>query len=63
MSDEALFKKGLPIRREVLGPEYVDSSLSQADSFMMAFQRATTASSGRGGGHGAIQRSIAGHAA
>jgi 4-carboxymuconolactone decarboxylase len=42
MSDEALFEKGLPIRREVLGPEYVDSSLSQADSFMMAFQRATT---------------------
>jgi 4-carboxymuconolactone decarboxylase len=42
MSDEALFEKGLPIRREVLGPEYVDDSLSQADSFMMAFQRATT---------------------
>ena len=42
MSDEALFEKGLPIRREVLGPEYVDNSLSQADSFMMAFQRATT---------------------
>ncbi len=42
MSDEALFEKGLPIRREVLGPEYVDSSLAQADSFMMAFQRATT---------------------
>jgi 4-carboxymuconolactone decarboxylase len=42
MSDEALFEKGLPIRREVLGPEYVDASLSQADSFMMAFQRATT---------------------
>jgi 4-carboxymuconolactone decarboxylase len=42
MSDEALFEKGLPIRREVLGPDYVDSSLSRADSFMMAFQRATT---------------------
>jgi hypothetical protein len=22
--DEALFQKGMPIRREVLGPEYVD---------------------------------------
>jgi 4-carboxymuconolactone decarboxylase len=43
MSDEALFNKGLPIRREVLGPDYVDASISQADSFMMAFQRATTA--------------------
>ena len=42
MSDEALFEKGLPIRREVLGAEYVDAAMAQADSFMMAFQRATT---------------------
>lgn len=42
MSDEALFDKGLPIRREVLGEEYVDQSLAKADDFMMAFQRATT---------------------
>lgn len=42
MSDEALFDKGLPIRREVLGEEYVDESLAKADDFMMAFQRATT---------------------
>lgn len=41
--DEALFQKGLPIRREVLGPEYVDASMEKADAFMMAFQRATTA--------------------
>ncbi|WP_322027559.1 carboxymuconolactone decarboxylase family protein [Burkholderia sp. BCC1977] len=41
--DDALFQKGLPIRREVLGPEYVDASMEQADAFMMAFQRATTA--------------------
>jgi 4-carboxymuconolactone decarboxylase len=41
--DRALFDKGLPIRREVLGPEYVDGSLAKADDFMMAFQRATTA--------------------
>ena len=41
--DAALFDKGLPIRRAVLGPEYVDSSMAKADDFMMAFQRATTA--------------------
>lgn len=40
--DNALFEKGLPIRREVLGPEYVDASMAKADGFMMAFQRATT---------------------
>ncbi len=43
MSDEALFNKGLPIRRAVLGADYVDRSLAEADDFMMAFQRATTA--------------------
>lgn len=42
MSDEALFEKGLPIRREVLGADYVDASMANADAFMMAFQRATT---------------------
>jgi 4-carboxymuconolactone decarboxylase len=41
--DQALFDKGLPIRRAVLGEDYVDSSLAKADEFMMAFQRATTA--------------------
>lgn len=41
--DKALFDKGLPIRRAVLGTDYVDSSLAKADEFMMAFQRATTA--------------------
>ena len=41
--DEALFQKGMPIRREVLGPEYVDASMARADEFMMSFQRATTA--------------------
>ena len=41
--DSALFDKGLPIRREVLGKEYVDGSMAKADDFMMAFQRATTA--------------------
>jgi 4-carboxymuconolactone decarboxylase len=41
--DSALFDKGLPIRREVLGKDYVDGSLAKADEFMMSFQRATTA--------------------
>jgi 4-carboxymuconolactone decarboxylase len=41
--DSALFDKGLPIRREVLGADYVDGSMAKADAFMMAFQRATTA--------------------
>jgi len=41
--DEALFQKGMPIRREVLGAEYVDASMARADAFMMSFQRATTA--------------------
>lgn len=42
MSDTALYDKGLPIRREVLGADYVDASIAKADHFMMAFQRATT---------------------
>jgi len=41
--DTALFDKGMPIRREVLGAEYVDASMAKADDFMMSFQRATTA--------------------
>ncbi|CAN7356009.1 carboxymuconolactone decarboxylase family protein [Bosea sp. LjRoot9] len=40
--DDALFQKGLPIRREVLGADYVDASMAKADAFMMSFQRATT---------------------
>jgi 4-carboxymuconolactone decarboxylase len=39
---EALFDKGLEILRAVLGPAYVDTSLTKADDFMMAFQRITT---------------------
>lgn len=42
-ADQALFDRGMPIRREVLGPDYVDASMAKADDFMMAFQRATTA--------------------
>ena len=37
-----LFDRGLALRREVLGPAYVDKSISSANDFMMAFQRITT---------------------
>jgi 4-carboxymuconolactone decarboxylase len=43
MSDDtSMFDKGLAVRREVLGADYVDASLSKADDFMMAFQHITT---------------------
>jgi len=42
MPESELFEKGLKVRREVLGAEYVDGSLARADDFMMAFQRMTT---------------------
>lgn len=41
-SESPLFQKGLKVRREVLGPEYVDSSLANANEFMSAFQEITT---------------------
>ncbi len=41
--DSALFDKGLPIRRAVLGSEHVDRSLAAADGFTMALQRVATA--------------------
>ena len=37
-----LFRQGLTIRREVLGADYVDTSLAKANDFMMAFQHITT---------------------
>lgn len=39
---ETLFKQGLATRREVLGAEYVDNSLANANEFMSAFQHITT---------------------
>jgi 4-carboxymuconolactone decarboxylase len=42
MSSSEMFDNGLQTRREVLGADYVDASLAQADDFMMAFQRITT---------------------
>lgn len=37
-----LFEAGLALRRQVLGPEYVDRSIESANDFMMAFQHITT---------------------
>ncbi len=37
-----LFKRGLAVRREVLGTDYVDGSLARADDFNAAFQQLTT---------------------
>jgi 4-carboxymuconolactone decarboxylase len=37
-----LFEKGLQVRREVLGAEYVDASISQADDFSRPFQELVT---------------------
>jgi 4-carboxymuconolactone decarboxylase len=42
MSGSEMFERGLEVRREVLGTDYVDRSLAQADDFMMAFQELTT---------------------
>lgn len=42
MAENAQFEKGLKLRRQVLGTEYVDGSIAKADDFMMAFQRITT---------------------
>ncbi len=37
-----LFERGLKVRRDVLGADYVDKSLADADDFYAAFQKATT---------------------
>lgn len=37
-----LYERGLKLRREVLGAEYVDKSIASANDFMAAFQRITT---------------------
>jgi 4-carboxymuconolactone decarboxylase len=42
MRESEQFKKGLDVRRAVLGADYVDGSLAKADEFMMAFQEITT---------------------
>jgi 4-carboxymuconolactone decarboxylase len=42
MSGDELYQAGMKVRREVLGADYVDRSLAQADDFMAPFQRMTT---------------------
>jgi 4-carboxymuconolactone decarboxylase len=42
MDESELYQRGLQVRREVLGSEYVDENLRDSDQFMMAFQRAVT---------------------
>lgn len=42
MANNELFEKGLEVRREVLGAEYVDANLADADDFLMGFQRLLT---------------------
>lgn len=37
-----MFEKGLEVRRAVLGRNYVDGSMANANDFMMAFQEVTT---------------------
>ena len=40
--DNPQFKKGLAVRREVLGAEYVDKSVNEVDDFMKPMQKMTT---------------------
>jgi 4-carboxymuconolactone decarboxylase len=42
MTMKQLFDEGLKNRREVLGAEYVDRSISNANDFTMAFKHITT---------------------
>ena len=40
--NKELFEKGLKVRREVLGADYVDASLKNADDFNMPMQELVT---------------------
>ena len=40
--DKPTFEKGLAIRRAVLGPEYVDKSIAEADDFSRPLQELVT---------------------
>jgi 4-carboxymuconolactone decarboxylase len=40
--NQQLFDKGLKVRREVLGAEYVDAAISNADDFSMEMQEHVT---------------------
>lgn len=41
-TDSAMWDKGLKLRREVLGADYVDKSVANANDFTQAFQEITT---------------------
>ena len=40
--DTDRFRKGLAVRRAVLGADYVDNSIAKADDFMVDFQKMVT---------------------
>jgi len=42
VAEDDLFERGLQARREVLGTDYVNANLADADEFMMAFQHIVT---------------------
>jgi 4-carboxymuconolactone decarboxylase len=42
MAEQDLYAKGLQVRRDVLGAEYVDDNLASSDDFMSVFQTAVT---------------------
>jgi 4-carboxymuconolactone decarboxylase len=42
MAESEQFERGLEIRREVLGADYVDANIAGTDEFMMGFQRLLT---------------------
>ena len=42
--DQDLFEKGLAMRKQVLGAEYVEKNLAAADDFTRPFQEAVIAS-------------------
>ena len=55
--NQELYDKGLKIRREVVGPEYVDRALSEADDFSLDFQKLVTEYCwGAGWGRDALSR-------
>ncbi len=42
MTHSPHYERGMALRRQVLGADYVDGSLAKANDFMMAFQDMTT---------------------
>ena len=42
MPESEAFERGLTVRREVLGADYVDASIAGADEFMLPFQQLLT---------------------